>query len=203
MQGDLTDPKYFDYMSCVQQYLVINRAMKDPETDFEELQPKECDPTSEDYDPDLQTVHIHRTVPKELLVATYDERVGTSILDYIHDTYRGTPIVLPDFAPAESLLHEPNIEEVRQSLAQLVKLFLINGFARGGNVQNIIAKNNKKASTENSSTTTTTFLLTLQTPVTLWSGSCLDKQKAPVRNDFLLKTAKQLVVQSTIWCPPR
>jgi hypothetical protein len=198
VQGDLTDPKYyFDYISCVQ-YLVINRAMNDPETDFEELQPKEGDPTSGAYNSELQTVRVHRTVPNELLVATHDERVGTSIFDYIQDTYRGTEIELPDFAAAGESAGRgpPNIDEVHQSLAQLVKLFRINGFALGGSVQQIAAKNKKAPSASTvgtKSSSTTTFLLTLQAPATLWSASWLDKQKAPVRNDFLLKTAKQLV----------
>ena len=178
-QGDLTNPKHFDYMSCVQ-YLTINRAMKDPETDFEELQPKKSDPNSGAWNPELEKASVHRTVPTELLVPTHDERVGKTILDYMYDTYRGTPIALPS-VPIQS---RQSIEEIQQSLSQLVKLFLINGFAWEGKAQ-IANKGAKEGQT--------TFLLSLNAPATLWSGSCLEKQKAAVRNDFLLKTAKQFV----------
>lgn len=178
IQGDLTNPKYFDYMSAVQ-YLIINRAIQDPDTDFDELQPVQGDPDSESYDPKWETVHVHRSVPVQDLVSTHDARVGASILDYVRDTYDGTPIALPKFSTSP----RPSLDEVEQSLAQLVKLFLINGFGWEGEVEK---RSNKSA-------TTGTFVLTLDAPATLWSATCLQRAKLPLRNDFLLKTAKQLV----------
>ena len=176
MQGDLTDPKYFDYMQIVQ-YLIMNRAIKDPETEFEEMQPDSQDTESEAA-PKLQMVRVKRTLPDELLVSTFDERVGTSILDYFLDRYKGTPIALPEF-PKNT---KPAIPEVEQALSQLVKIFLINGFAWDGKSE-LVKQSGDKA----------TFVMTLQGPATLWSGQILANQRAPVRNDYLLKTAKRLL----------
>ena len=179
-QGDLTDPAYFDFMSAVQ-YTIINRSLKDPETSFDELQP-EADELESGAAPQLKTVHVERSLPDDALVSTFTARVGKSILDFIVDRYKGTPIGLPSLPPSTSA----TIADVDKSLTQLVKIFLINGFAWEGSSQQLGAKSNKNSNTA-------TFVLTLQGPATLWSANVLSKQKAAVRNDFLRQTAEQLV----------
>jgi hypothetical protein len=66
------------------------------------------------------------------------------------------------------------------SLGQLLKLFLLNGFAWDAKVERI-GENKQQQQ----------WLLELQSPATLWGSTCLSG--SPLRNDFVLKTAKQLV----------
>ncbi|CAB9512814.1 expressed unknown protein [Seminavis robusta] len=174
-QGDLTDPKYFDFMSSVQ-YNIFNRALQDPELDFEEMQPDASQM------PDGLPPKPHKVVDQ--LVKTYDQRVGTSILDYLRDTYRGTPIALQEASPATTE-SRPGVDQVHAALIQLVKLFLINGFAWEGRAKLLKDGGEGKP---------VSFLLSLEAPATLWSGQSLASQKTSLRNDFLSKTAKQLVV---------
>lgn len=176
-QGDLTDPYYFDYMNFVQ-FSTINRAIADPDNDYEEMQPimKEGGEPGEQT-PEFKSVHVTRTLPDDELVSTYDKRVGAAILSYLDDTFGRTPSGIPKFE------NRPGNGKVLQALTQLVNLFLICGFAWEGKAELVQEQKGGAAR----------FLLTLQNPATLWTSKCLAKQNAPVRNDFLLKTAKQLV----------
>jgi len=184
-QGDLTDPSYFDFISFAQ-YTTVNRALSDPPTIFEEQQPVENkdDAGSDSSTPQkFETVVIRRTIPNNQLLYEYDKLVGRAILQYIDDTYGGTDSRLPQFGGAG----RPTITEVEASLAQLVKLFLVNGFAWEGNVQ--LLQSAKDGSTG------ATFCLTLESPATIWSAQSLKVGRAQLRNDFLLKAAKQLALR--------
>lgn len=173
-QGDLTDPYYFDFMSAVQ-YMTINRALEDPERDFEQLEPIiNSDGTQS---PDFKKVSIQRKVPDNRLIPTYDERVGATILTFIQDRYKNTGIGLPQFDDAP----RPGKERMLQTFSQLINLFLINGFAWEGKAELVSEKGDGSS----------TFRLMLQDPATLWSSQVL--AKAPLRSDFLRKTAIQLV----------
>ena len=172
-QGDLTDPYYFDYMSLVQ-YLTINRALSHPEAEYDDQEFIMDD--NGVATADFNTRHVSRSVPNDKLVTTHDERVGTAILSYLTDVFGSTEIAIPAY---DSF---PDTTQVFRALKQLVNLFLVSGFAWEGTAVVQQGKNNNGS-----------FLLTLKHPATLWSAQCLAKAKAPLRNDFLLKTAKQLV----------
>ena len=174
-QGDLTDPYYFDYMSLVQ-YLTINRALKNPQTEYDQQEPIMEDNGLQSSR--FNAVHIKRSLPDDMLVSTHDERVGTAILGYLNDIFGNTSIAIPKFNSED----KPSHAQVLQALKQLINLFLVNGFAWEGKAE-LVKSNNKSG----------TFLLTLSNPATLWSAQCLEKANFPLRNDFLLKTAKQLV----------
>jgi hypothetical protein len=188
-QGDITDPYYFDFMSFVQ-YVTINRALKDPETEYDQQEPitGEGGLQSTKFD----TVHVKRTLPDDVLVATHEQRVGTAILNFLTDRFGGTPAAVPTTAAAfdgDPQRRRPeNVQVLQQALTKLVNLFLISGFAWEGKAE-LIVKGNGSSRGKG----TTTFLLTLENPATLWSAQCLARQRAPLRNDFLLKTAKELV----------
>lgn len=170
-QGDLTDPYYFDFMSGVQ-YMTINRAMHDPEKDYDQLEPIMNDDGTQSTN--FNKVSIHRALPDEMLIPTYDARVGSTILSYMKDTYKGSGIGLPHIDEPR-----PGNTALLETFSQLIKLFLINGFAWEGKVDLV------------SSSSTSTFCFNLQNPATVWSSQIV--AKSPVRNDFLRKTVVQLV----------
>lgn len=172
-QGDLTDPYYFDFMSGVQ-YLTINRAMKDPQKDFDQQEPIQNEDGTQSTR--FKTVSIQRTMPDDFLIPTFDERVGNTILSFIKDRYKDAGIGLSLFDTAK-----PGSAAMLQVFSELVNLFLINGFAWEGKASLMSSEN---------ADGTMSFSLSLQNPATLWSSQLL--KKAPVANDFLRKTAVQL-----------
>jgi hypothetical protein len=62
-----------------------------------------------------------------------------------------------------------------KGLSQLVKIFLINGFAWDGDASIVSQDNIGK----------TEFCLTLNSPATLWGGQSLQVQQSTVSNSFL------------------
>jgi hypothetical protein len=66
-------------------------------------------------------------------------------------------------------------DQVNVSFSQLVKIFIINGFAWDGDSQ--LVSTDMNGSCE--------FLLSLGTPATLWGSHCLRQQRAPLTNQFL------------------
>jgi hypothetical protein len=204
-QGELSDASYFDFISFAQ-YLTINRALSDPETVYEELQPVVSNSDGDGSEQgstipqQFQTVVIRRTIPNDRLVDEFDKRLGKAILQYLDDTYGDTPsalslnVVLANGRP-------PNIDTLQSTLAQLVNLFLVNGFAWEGSVS-VTARttssgprrtNSNDNADENATTEGATILLTLVSPASIWGHQSLQRQRSLVRNDYLLKTAKQLV----------
>jgi hypothetical protein len=62
-----------------------------------------------------------------------------------------------------------------ESLSQLVKLFLVNGFAWDGNAALVSQDGGTNAE----------FCLTLISPATIWGGQSLQLQRAKIRNDYV------------------
>lgn len=90
------------------------------------------------------------------------------------------------------LRHCFTLDTVLKSVAQLVKLFLINGYAWDGNAS--IAKSG--SSTADASGTQ--FTITLTSPATIWSSQALQLRNKSgfgggLTNTFLLNAAKELV----------
>lgn len=180
-QGDLTNPYYFDHYSYVQ-YEVINRAIQDPETDYEERQP--IFPKSGDGAPTFKSRQVHRApVPIQHLAKLHDDRVGKDILDYLMDHTKGTALAIPMATTASNDSPSHDHQDLECALQQLVKLFLISGFASDGDVA------------RHGDGTKSTFVMTLVNPATIWSGQVFQKEKALLRNDYLLKTARQLALE--------
>lgn len=210
-QGDLTDPAYFDFISFAQ-YATINRALSDPATIFEEQQPipvvdtesSSSNNNTSSITQRFETVVVRRTLPDNQLVPEHEKLVGRAILKYIDDTYGDTYSRLPQFGGNG----RPTPAQMEASLTQLVKLFVINGFAWNGSVALVQPTQSWSSSTSSSTLQlATTFCLTLESPATLWSAQSLVVQMSSVgeqlpwrttprlRNDFLLKTAQQLALR--------
>ena len=220
-QGDLTDPSYFDFISFAQ-YVTINRALSDPATLFEELQPIIVETSNTKSSPDtssststtteelqrFETVVVRRHLADNELVPEHDKLVGQAILQYIDERYGDTDSRLPEFGGSGRTTIAADMEA---SLTQLVKLFVVNGFAWDGSVVAVVGdpqpSSSSSASTpaNGSTTTAATFCLTLQSPATLWGAQSFQQISglpsgvvAPprrLRNDFLLKTAQQLALR--------
>jgi hypothetical protein len=195
-QGDLSDPSYFDFIS-LSQYLTINRAMSDPAVIFQELQPvvqTESDKAKDNIDTPQQfeTVVVRRTISNDQLVPTFDVRLGNAILQYLDETYANTPIAL---VATQATPNRPNVDAVRESLTQLVKLFLVNGFAWDGHVDVLLPTKSKSIGSNENDAAGTTFGLTLVSPASIWGNQSLHRQRSQLCNDYLLKTARQLVHQ--------
>jgi hypothetical protein len=199
-QGDLSDPSYFDFISFAQ-YLTINRVLSDPASVFEELQPVKddkgdddnSDATTNNSPQRFETVMIRRTIPNDKLLNEFDARLGSAILRYMDDTYGGTASAIPVVAVSDG--RPCTVNDVQAALTQLVKLFLINGFAWDGTVDVTLKGGIGGDSVLGGATTgtTATFCLTLVSPASIWGHQSLQRQRSPLRNDYLLKTAKMLV----------
>jgi hypothetical protein len=73
------------------------------------------------------------------------------------------------------------------ALKQLVNLFLVNGYAFGGNVS-ISSENMSIAGASG-----TKFLISLNAPATIWGGRILQMEGATLSNNFVLKVATELI----------
>jgi hypothetical protein len=181
-QGDLTDPYYFDFISFAQ-YLTINRALSgNPPLIFQEQQPID---QGGDEPMKFEPVVIRRDsqFPNAVLATEHDERVGSAIVEFLDNVFGDTDSRLPRIEPGR----RPPADQVLASLQQLVKLFLVNGFAWDGRAELV---SNPTGPTTGAGAK---FCLTLVSPATIWGGQSLQMQRAKLGNDFLLKAATQLV----------
>jgi hypothetical protein len=71
------------------------------------------------------------------------------------------------------------LAKVLESLSQLVKLFLLNGYAWDGSASLV------SSTAAESGAAGAEFCLRLVAPATLWGGQALQQQRAPLSNDFL------------------
>jgi hypothetical protein len=200
-QGDLTDPYYFDFISFAQ-YLAVNREISNnPPMVFEEKQPRDV---GEGLPFEFVPVVVRRdpSLSNDRLAPEHSRRVGAAILEYIDETLGDTGAGLPNFPldqhrPSPGTCRSANrcdrkcallsfrrtvdsksttsADQVNSSFSQLVKIFVINGFAWDGASQ--LISTNPDGSCD--------FLLSLATPATLWGSQCLRQQRSPLTNQFL------------------
>jgi hypothetical protein len=193
-QGDLTDPSYFDFISFAQ-FLTINRALSDPAFVFEGLKPVENPDNRTDDNmstkQQFKPVIVRRTISNDQLIPFFDESFGTTLLRYFDDVYGNTPSALTINDLSSN--NRPSISAVQESLTQLVKLFLINGFAWDGRVE----VSNRRRGNDDDDASDTTFCIILDSPASLWGNEALHRQRSKLSNDYILKVAKQLIQQRT------
>lgn len=165
LQGDLTDPNYFDFISYAQ-YRTINRAVLSPEPSiFEEEQPVSTTGDPEIEGQRFQSVLVRRSIPDDELVPSFDRIVGQSILLWLVERFG------EDLVPKQLTR-----QRMKASFDQLVTLFVINGYAWNGRV-----------SEQLSGTAQRTYCFTLESPANIWSSKALSFAKAKIDNDFLGK----------------
>jgi hypothetical protein len=178
-QGILADPYYFDFISFAQYATISREIAQNPPFVFEEQQPVEVGegepqkfvPTVIKRDPGLTN---------DKLGMEHDKLVGTAILNRLEEVFGETDSAIPKITPGS----KPDAETLLASLSQIVKLFLISGFAWDGNVS--ISKPPSAASSGSGAQ----LCIELTSPATLWSGKALQLRRAYPVNDFVVKTVK-------------
>jgi hypothetical protein len=193
MQGDLADPNYFDYISFAQ-YATINRELNDPMTVFEERQPIEDGGGDDDEPQRFDTVVVRRdaSLTKSDLCQKHSQLVGSAILDRLITTFGNTASALPVIEPGS----RPSSSHVLSSIRQMVKLFVISGYAWDGDASMIIDGRTTTGINDDdvvADASGTVFAMTFKSPATLWSGQCLKAKNAILMNDFALKTAREMM----------
>jgi len=187
-QGDLQDANYFDFISFAQ-YATINREMSgNPPVVFEERQG-----LPDENDPDKPMTFVPTIVRRKTeyldnskLPIEHGRLVGNAILKRFDDVFNDTSSALPTFTDNQT----PDSQMLLSAFDQLLKLFLINGFAYDASVYiNTSSSNGKSAK----------YTMTLTSPATLWSGKSLQARNSKLINDFLLKTVKAFISQRTAY----
>ncbi|KAI2489818.1 tRNA (guanine-N7-)-methyltransferase [Fragilaria crotonensis] len=176
-QGMLTDPYYFDFISFAQYSTISREVNNSPALVFQEQQP------SADSGPDEPQTFVSTVVRRDpsitndMLSARHDQLVGKAIIDRLTETFQGTASAIPTIPDTGF-----DANATLLALTQLVKLFLVNGFAIDGSVD--VTSND---------TTGTEFCITLTNPDNLWSGQALKQRNASPTNCFILKAAVELI----------
>lgn len=158
----------------------------DPPLVFEERQPVEKNVGEKEDEPQQFVSRIVRrdsSITNAMLPREHDQRVGMAILNRLNDVFGATSNVgLPETVASR--------QQVLPALQQLVKLFLINGFAFDGSAIQLDGN-----SQQDKGRGYDQFCLSLTSPATLWGTRSLQQEGNVLLNDFLLKTAKVLVEQ--------
>ena len=176
-QGMLTDPYYFDFISFAQYATIAREISESPLSIFEEQQPGDVGDEGEPQTFVTTIVRRDPSITNDMLAIRHGQLVGSAILDRLMETFGNTASAIPKI-PTGTLDSTATLA----SLTQLMKLFLLNGFAFDGNVA--IVKQDSSG---------TEFCITLINPANLWSGKALEQRRAEPRNSFILKTAVELV----------
>lgn len=181
-QGELTDPNYFDFISFAQ-YLTIVRSITNPSGVFEEQQPLDDDDATKNPDAEqrFQSVLVRRTIPDDQLVVEFERRVGNRILQWMDETYTQPDVQL-------SRDYRPSTDALLGTLTQLVKLFLINGYAWDGSVR--LSKAGPGPDAVGS-----IFVINMVSPANVWGHQSLHRQRAAVKTDYVQKVARALLLR--------
>lgn len=170
-QGDLTDPYYFDFISFAQ-YLAINREItQDPPMVFTEKQPIDV---GEDQPQQFVDRVVRRdpSITNDRLASEHSLRVGATVLDRLDEIFRDSLATWAQRAPGSG---RPSADQMLGYFSQLVKLFLINGFAWDGGA----------SISSSSDVSTTEFTLVLVSPATIWGSQSLKFQRAELLNTYV------------------
>lgn len=178
-QGMLVDPYYFDFISFAQ-YATISREIKqDPPSVFEEQQPVEVG-ESEPQKFVATVIKRDPSLRNDMLAAEHDRLVGSLILDRLEEVFGETDSAIPKIKSGS----RPGVDDVAAALSQIVKLFLVNGFAWDGNVSI------SKPPTSPFDASGAQLCVEFTSPATMWSGKALQLRRSYPVNDFCLKTTK-------------
>mmetsp|Transcript_12505 Transcript_12505/g.17755 ORF Transcript_12505/g.17755 Transcript_12505/m.17755 type:complete len:377 (-) Transcript_12505:362-1492(-) len=183
-QGMLSDPFYFDFISFAQYATIAREISQDPSLIFEEKQPIDM---GEDKPMKFVPTVVRRdpSLSNDKLPIKHNELVGIAILDRLEEKFGETESAIPKIQRNS----RPGSGIVLSALTQMVKLFLVNGFAFGGTVE-IVGGGKPLVGADASGTE---FCITMTLPANLWSGKALQLRRTVVTNDFVLKTAKELL----------
>lgn len=178
-QGSLVDPYYFDFISFAQYATISREISQNPPIVFEEQQPVEV----EEGEPQKFVTTVIKRDPRltnDMLGLEHDRLVGVAILDRLEEFFGETDSAIPKITQGS----KPNAAALLAALSQVVKLFLINGFAWDGKVSI------SKPGSSPSGASGIQFCIELISPANMWSGKALQLRRSYPVNDFVLKTVK-------------
>ncbi len=118
-------------------------------------------------------------------------------MDRLITTFGNTASALPIIETNS----RPSQSRVLMSIRQMVKLFVISGYAWDGDAYTIIdggRGGNAGSNVDDDDGGTvdasgTTIAISFKSPATLWSGRCLKAKNAILMNDFASKTAREMM----------
>ena len=143
-----------------------------PASVFEEQQPIEVG-EGEPQKFDAVVVRRDPSLTNRDLPRRHTELVGNAILDKLVDKFGDTASEIP-MRKAGS---RPDLSMMLAAFRQMTNLFVMQGFAFGGDTSATIGKDGAMQ-----------FTITFTSPAMLWSGMSLQRKKAVLTNDFALKT---------------
>ena len=114
-----------------------------------------------------------------MLAIRHGQLVGSAVHDQLTEAFGNTANAIPTL-PTGRLDSTATL----MALTQLMKLFLLNGFAIDGKVAIVKQKLRQDRNFVSG--------ITFTNPANLWSGKALEERRAEPRNSFILKTATEL-----------
>eukprot|EP00611_Tribonema_gayanum_P004718 TRINITY_DN1391_c0_g1_i2.p1 TRINITY_DN1391_c0_g1~~TRINITY_DN1391_c0_g1_i2.p1 ORF type:complete len:269 (-),score=50.91 TRINITY_DN1391_c0_g1_i2:440-1246(-) len=161
LQGDLTDPNYFDFISFAQ-YATIAAGMRSAQLLFTE---------KVGADGETQTVQRAPELADDaLLPGEHARRVGDRIFTYIMETFASVPEALPQVAV------KPPLSVIARGVERVMDKFRLNFFCVDAKVAASTGKDGSAVLT-----------VTARAPATLWSQQVLAQRRDAPTNDFEAK----------------
>lgn len=158
IQGDLTDPKYFDFISYAQ-YLTLDQEMKNGKQIFEEL----VNANGESQIVRRNPLYSDNT----LLPIEHSKRVGNRILDYMLERPANIAPVIEK---------EGTIDSLFDNIQRILDIFLITRYFNNNATLVPITANKSQ------------FVVRVDTPANIWSHKLLSTfDKTKLQNDFECK----------------
>ncbi|KAG5188561.1 hypothetical protein JKP88DRAFT_262272 [Tribonema minus] len=161
LQGDLTDPNYFDFISFAQ-YATIAAGMRSAQLLFTE---------KVGADGETQTVQRAPELADDaLLPGEHARRVGDRIFTYIMETFASVPEALPQVSV------KPPLSIIARGVERVMDKFRLNFFCVDAKVAASTGKDGSAVLT-----------VTARAPATLWSQQVLAQRRDAPTNDFEAK----------------
>lgn len=172
MQGDLSDPVYFDFISYAQ-YAVIADKIRNGKQDFVE----KVNATG-----DTQIVRRNPIYSdNKLLPIIHSTTVGDKILDYLIESYSKNPKLLPPPPNGQVITYE----DFAKYSQLILDLFLINNYALSGDITPLPL-------VDSTDTETRIYKIVIRLPINLWGHQALIVRGDSPVNNFEIKVLQSL-----------
>ena len=172
MQGDLSDPVYFDFISYCQ-YAVIADKMRNGKQEFVEKVNATGDTQIVRRDPIYSD--------NKLLPAVHSKIVGDKVLDYLIESYSKNPKLLPPSPTNERI----SFEEFAKYSQLILDIFLINNYALSMEITPL-------PSVDVADIDTQLCKVVVKLPSNLWGHQALKGREDIPVNNFEIKVLQSL-----------
>jgi hypothetical protein len=174
MQGALSDPVYFDFISYAQ-YAVISDKMKNGKLEFVE----KVNATG-----DTQIVRRNPLYSdNNILPNIHSKIVGDKILEYLIDSYQNNSKLLPPLLKTNENL--VSYQDLSNYMQMILDLFLINNYALSASIIQLPSKDISDGEL--------LYQIIIRLPINLWSHQALINRNDQPVNNFEIKVLQSLV----------